>query len=326
MSPGSLCVLLFPSDKASLSTYYMLNAVFKANSPQPPPCLPCSGLRPRVPGETNSKQAAGTGLSVFIHLPVQMGKPSQGWSGGPGARACGEHHAATCRRLTQNRAPSAGFRGAGVFVASAFVFQAPAEATAAKRPAVAAPVSRSTVCEQRHLHKTRNFICRIKSFRGCNARSRAPWLWALPGAGKPRSEGPGHPAALARRPLPGPAETAVGALASADSSTLFTQAWERDLGTPAAPPAKRGRSQAVAVPSLGSQPSPQPRTSIPSPVRTGVARMSPGLPPLGSSLPEGCARGPPKGLSECGLRCPFPELFSPPPLFWNPSQQPLEAG
>lgn len=41
----------------------------------------------------------------------------------------------------------------------------------------------------------------------------------------------------------------------------------------------------------------------------GGVRMSAGLPPLGSSLPEGCARGPPKGLRECGLRCPFPELF-----------------
>lgn len=85
-----------------------------------------------VPGETNSKQGAGTGLSVFIHLPVQMGKPSQGWSGLPGARACREHPAATFRRLTQSRAPSAGFRG--VFVPSAFVFQASADATAAKRP------------------------------------------------------------------------------------------------------------------------------------------------------------------------------------------------
>lgn len=105
------------------------------------------------------------------------GNPSQGWSGRPGARACREHPAAAFRRLTQSRAPRAGFRGAGVFVPSAFVFQ-----DRQKRPpqsglqpaAVAAPVSRSTVCEEMHLHKNRNLICRIKSVWGVQRALQSP--------------------------------------------------------------------------------------------------------------------------------------------------------
>lgn len=125
---------------------------------------------------------------------------------------------------------------------------------------------------------------------------------------------PSHPAVPSLHPHPRPAETVVWARASADSSTLFTEVWERSLGIQAPLRGGRGRSQAVTDPRLGSQPSPPHRGPRSPHTSDGGARMPPSLSPLQSSSPEGCARGTQKGLSECGFRCPFLKLFAQSPL------------
>lgn len=159
------------------------------------------------------------------------------------------------------------------FLPRAFVFKGPQKRRRQSGPqpaAAAAPDSQSPLSEQRHLHESRNSVCR-KDLLGSVSRVPAPNSCApLPGT-QPSS----HPAAPSHHPLPRRAETAVWARASADSSTLFTEAWERGLRIQAPPRGGRRRSQAVTDLGLGSQPSPpHPRPSSSSQVRRGRTHVT----------------------------------------------------
>lgn len=102
---------------------YCLTPPGNTNSPQQPPCLPCSLLpasRRAWKKTPSSPDGAGTGLSPYArHLPVQMDKVRQG-------RGAGERRpegpAPPRQPYPETRAPSSGFRGAAYLVPGARVF------------------------------------------------------------------------------------------------------------------------------------------------------------------------------------------------------------
>lgn len=250
-----------------------------------------------------------------------------------GSQACRDPSASASGSRAQSRALSASVAAAAAaFLSRVFFSKGPAEATAAKRPAARARQLRhqppSPQCANKGICMKAGAPFAEKDPFGGASRFAAPNSCApLPGrgsrgAGDPATQGPPHTNPSAGRP----AEAAVWARASADSSTLFTEAWERGLGVQAPPRGGRGTSQAATEPGLGSQPNP-PRPKPPS-ISSHVRRGRVNVTKLVSNrkAAEGCAGGTQKGLSECGFRCPFPELFALSRLFRNPSQQPLEAG
>lgn len=131
--------------------------------------------------------------------------------------------------------------------------------------------------------------------------------WDREGGGEAeRGGGTGSPSGPRTPPAPGLAETAVWCALVPTPRIIYGDAGSGSDAGPSHRVAGGGQWRLrVSGPSpLLRSPGPQ------SPHQSdGGAWISPGRSPLENSLPEGCAPGTQKGLSECGLGRPFPALF-----------------